>query len=93
MPEHRYSRHAYAAMLAAAEAEHDFADWLTFIVAAVTTRVGGIDELLQGRPGSWEAGHLRDWMASAGCEVPEFTEHYQQLATRLQHGRWGGDPT
>jgi hypothetical protein len=49
----------------------DFAGRLTFIVAAVTAKVGGIDALLAGRPGSWESDAVRRWMESAGVNVPD----------------------
>lgn len=34
----------------------DFAEFLTDTLAAVTANMGGVEELLAGRAGSWEAG-------------------------------------
>lgn len=36
----------------------DFADFLAQVLASVSANLGGIDELLAGRPGSWEAGYV-----------------------------------
>jgi hypothetical protein len=33
----------------------DFAEFLTLAVASTAANVGGVEELLAGRPGSWEA--------------------------------------
>src|SRR5690349_18413090 len=36
----------------------DFADFLAPVLAVTAANVGGPEELLAGRPGSWEASHL-----------------------------------
>ncbi|MQA62369.1 MAG: hypothetical protein GEU86_12915 [Actinophytocola sp.] len=84
MAEHVYSAQAFTALVAAFDHEYDFADWLTGVVAALTVRVGGLDALLAGRPGSWESAAIAGWMRSAGCEVPEVADELQARASCLQ---------
>lgn len=55
------------ALLTAARTTHpdpqagplDFADFLAAVLACVTANVGGVERLLAGRPGSWEADLVR----------------------------------
>src|SRR3954447_22450125 len=42
----------------------DFAEFVTLAVAGAAANVGGIDPVLAGRPGSWEAGYVRDVLVS-----------------------------
>src|SRR4051794_37320418 len=42
----------------------DFAEFVTLAVAGAAGNVGGIDRVLAGRPGSWEAGYVRDMLVS-----------------------------
>lgn len=74
-------RRAYQAMLAAHHEDSDFADWLTTLVAAVATKVGGIDMLIAGRPGSWESARIREWLEAAGVDLPDM--HWDVVADRL----------
>jgi hypothetical protein len=53
-----YTGRAVAAVIAAARAEHDFAGWLAQVLAAAAGQLGGSDELIIGRPGSWEASFV-----------------------------------
>ena len=50
-----YTARAVAAVIAAARAEHDFSGWLAQVLAAAAGQLGSSDELVIGRPGSWEA--------------------------------------
>jgi hypothetical protein len=50
-----YTQQASAALLAAARAEHDFADWLATVLAQVASELGSSEAITAGRPGSWEA--------------------------------------
>ena len=50
-----YTARAVAAVIAAARAEHDFSGWLAQVLAAAAAQLGSSDELVIGRPGSWEA--------------------------------------
>lgn len=54
-----YTSRAVAAVLAAARSEDDFAGWLAGILASAAGQLGSTDALTAGRPGSWEAGHVR----------------------------------
>ena len=53
-----YTQQATAAVLDAARSEHDFAGWLAHVLAEVAGQLGGSDELIIGRPGSWEASFV-----------------------------------
>jgi hypothetical protein len=54
----------------------DFAGFLTLAVAAAAAAVGGVEELLEGRPGSWEAGYVRNMLHSTvGFEEAQLLEH------------------
>jgi hypothetical protein len=53
-----HTARAVAAITQAARAEHDFAGWLAQVLAAAAGQLGGSDELVIGRPGSWEASLL-----------------------------------
>jgi len=46
----------------------DFADFLAQVVTAVAANVGGVEALLAGRPGSWEADHVRQIVAGTAPE-------------------------
>ena len=50
-----YTSRAVAAITQAARSEHDFAAWLAHVLATAAGQLGGSDELIIGRPGSWEA--------------------------------------
>jgi hypothetical protein len=50
-----HTARAIAAITQAARAEHDFAGWLAQVLAAAAGQLGSSDELVIGRPGSWEA--------------------------------------
>jgi hypothetical protein len=53
-----YTRQAIAAITRAARAEHDFSGWLAQVLAAAAGQLGSSDELIIGRPGSWEASFV-----------------------------------
>ena len=53
-----HTARAIAAITQAARAEHDFAGWLAQVLAAAAGQLGGSDELIIGRPGSWEASFV-----------------------------------
>ena len=60
-----YTAFAGAAVLAAAAAEHDFGGWLAEVLEGVARDLGGSEALVAGRPGSWEAEHVRRLAAGA----------------------------
>src|SRR3954453_2739356 len=54
----------------------DFAEFVSLAVAGAAANVGGIDRVLAGRPGSWEAGHVRDMLVSTvGWDEEYLWEH------------------
>jgi hypothetical protein len=53
-----YTARAVSAVIAAARAEHDFAGWLAQVLAVAAGQLGSSDELIIGRPGSWEASFV-----------------------------------
>jgi hypothetical protein len=54
----------------------DFAEFLTLAVASTAANVGGVEELLVGRPGSWEADYVRNMLHSTvGFEEAQLLEH------------------
>lgn len=52
----------------------DFADFVSLVLAA---NVGGIEELLAGRSGSWEASYLRDLLTSTAGMDGEFLADFR----------------
>jgi hypothetical protein len=54
----------------------DFAELLSLVVAATAANVGGIEELLACRPGSWEADYVRNLlMSTVGSDEEYLWEH------------------
>ena len=68
----RHTRQAVDAVTAALAAEHDLAEWLLGVLAAVAARAGSSDALTRSRPGSWEAAWLSQGLASAVGPDDEF---------------------
>jgi hypothetical protein len=82
-----YSVLAFLSLLNAAHREPNFAEWLTTVVAGVAGNLGGVDELLAGRPGSWEAAAIDTWLESAGCRMPDVLAEYRTYwHTRILDG-------
>lgn len=46
----------------------DFAEFVSMALAGAAANIGGIENILAGRPGSWEAGYVRDLLVSTLCE-------------------------
>src|SRR5271166_2100543 len=57
----------------------DRIDWAAFVteaLAGATANAGGIDNILAGRPGSWEAAHIRDTLVSTvGHDESDLMRH------------------
>lgn len=49
----------------------DFGEIACHVLTAVAANVGGVEELLAGRPGSWEAGYVRQMVLSTAGESAE----------------------
>jgi hypothetical protein len=80
---------AVALLTAAARITHpdpcggplDFADFLAAVLASVTANVGGVERLLAGRPGSWEADLVRQLVeGTVGSDEAYLLEHRTEPA-------------
>lgn len=72
-----YTRDAQAAILAAVRTEHDFGGWLGAVLATVAADLGSTHVLTAGRPGSWEAEHVRALVNGTVGWDDEYLEHYK----------------
>jgi hypothetical protein len=55
---------AITVLTGAARTGSDFAEFATHAVAGAAANLGGIEELLAARPGSWEAHHVRELLTA-----------------------------
>ena len=53
-----YTLAAVDAITEAARTEHDLPGWLSLVLAYTAARLGSLDALTAGRPGSWEAADV-----------------------------------
>jgi len=65
-----YSFAALAAVITAAEAEHDFGGWLADVLCRVAAHYGSADHLVMGRSGSWEAEHVTALVRQTAGPLP-----------------------
>lgn len=57
-------------------ARSDWAEFVTLALAGAAANVGGIENALAGRPGSWEADHVRNLLTSAvGHDDQQLLDH------------------
>jgi hypothetical protein len=60
----------------------DFAEFVTHAVAGAAANLGGIEEVLAGRPGSWEADYVRQMLHSmVGYDEDYLLEHRTEPLT------------
>jgi len=76
----RYSDQARTAILAAANAEHDFAGWLTGVLSSVAADLGSSHALTAGRPGSWEAELVQRLVKGTVGWDDDYLADYKQSA-------------
>jgi hypothetical protein len=69
-----YTERAAAAVLEAAQAEHDFGGWLASVLAAAAAQLGSSRALVARRPGSWEA----DLVIQLVCGTVGWNDEYLQ---------------
>src|SRR3954447_12534849 len=55
---------AVTVLTAAARTGSDFAEFLAHALAGAAANLGGIEELLARRPGSWEAHYIRELLTA-----------------------------
>ncbi len=72
-----YTNEAHIAILTAVRAEHDFGGWLAGVLATVAADLGSTEALTAGRPGSWEAEHVRGLVNGTVGWDDEYLEHYR----------------
>lgn len=62
---------------------YDFGEIACRVLAAVAANLGGIDALLAGRPGSWEADHVRQMLYSTVGYDEEYLMEHRTEPVRL----------
>jgi hypothetical protein len=78
-----YTTQAAAAVLQAAQAEHDFGGWLAQVLAIAAAQLGSGAALTAGRPGSWEAAlvdHLIRGTVGPDDEDLSYYDPHQELS-------------
>jgi hypothetical protein len=76
-----YSFAALGAIITAAEAEHDFANWLAGLLTRAAARYGGAEHLVMGRSGSWEASHVVALVTGTAGPFPGDLDRYKDGAS------------
>jgi hypothetical protein len=74
----RYTFAAAAAVMAAAETEHDFGGWLAAILCQAAAVLGSSAHLVMGRSGSWEAEHVLALVRGTAGWQDEHLGNYRQ---------------
>lgn len=75
---------AIAALTGIARRHADFADIASHVLTVVAANLGGVEQLLAGRPGSWEADHVRQLVhGTAGTDLSELMR-YRSEPLRIQ---------
>lgn len=61
----------------------DFGEIASYVLTAVAANLGGVEELLAGRPGSWEADHVRQFVHSTAGDDDADLWRYRTDPVRL----------
>lgn len=61
----------------------DFGEIACHVITTVAANLGGVDELLAGRPGSWEADYVRQIVQSTAGDDPDELLRYRTEPVRL----------
>lgn len=61
----------------------DFGEIACHVIATVAANLGGVEELLAGRPGSWEADYVRQIVHSTAGDDPDELLRYRTEPVRL----------
>jgi hypothetical protein len=83
-----YTTRAVEAVTEAVRAEHDFPGWLALCLVLAAAQTGGLDSLTDGRPGSWEAGHvdaLARGLAGDDGGLAHFQAAITERSSRKEH--------
>jgi hypothetical protein len=73
-----YTIDAHRAILRAVRDQHIFGGWLAGVLASVSADLGSMDALTAGRPGSWEAAHVRGLVNGTVGWGDEFLADYRK---------------
>lgn len=85
-PVRRASDGSWEPDLAADGLSIDWAAFVTTALAGAAANIGGIDAILAGRPGSWEAGVVRDALnAAVGHDEWDLWRHRTEPVTVVVH--------
>jgi hypothetical protein len=76
----QYSNRARDAILEAAADQQDFGGWMAGILCEVAAELGSTDALVAGRPGSWEADHVRGLVKGTVGWDDEYLPDYRSRA-------------
>jgi hypothetical protein len=79
-----YTDRAVEAVTEAVRGERDFGGWLSLVLVLAAARLGSLDDLTAGRPGSWEAGHV-DALARGLVPGDDGLAHFR-AAIEAPHG-------
>jgi hypothetical protein len=77
-PGHTYA--ALAAVITAAEAEHDFGGWLADLLCRAAAHFGSADHLVMGRSGSWEAQQVTALVLGTAGPMPDDLDRFKDAA-------------
>src|SRR6478736_5487879 len=61
----------------------DFGEIACHVLTAVAANLGGVEELLAGRPGSWEADYVRQIVLSTAGDDPDELLRYRTEPVRI----------
>jgi hypothetical protein len=72
-----YTTVAHRSILQAVRGERDFGGWLAGVLASGSADLGSTEALTAGRPGSWEAEHVRGLVNGTVGWSDEFLDDYR----------------
>jgi hypothetical protein len=75
-----YTSAGLAAVITAAEAEHDFGAWLADLLCRAAAFLGSADHLVMGRSGSWEARHVTGLVTGTAGSLPGDLDRFKDGA-------------
>ena len=67
-------------MIAAAEAEHDFGEWLADLLCYAAAYLGSAEHLVMGHSGSWEASHVVRLVTGTAGPLPGDLDRFKDGA-------------
>jgi hypothetical protein len=90
-PHPPYTSAAIDAVTEAVEAEHDFGEWLSRVLAYAAARAGSLDALTAGRPGSWEAALVDQLVRGLVFDDADLARYAEADRAREAAGKVPGD--